>query len=53
MFGFLEHFLTFVSLAFIGNPFENQRRVRDLCHVVLDTPVYNGHTTAADALWGG
>jgi predicted O-linked N-acetylglucosamine transferase (SPINDLY family) len=24
-----------------------------MCHLVLDTPVYNGHTTAADALWGG
>lgn len=24
-----------------------------MCHVILDTPVYNGHTTAADALWGG
>jgi protein O-GlcNAc transferase len=40
-------------LPFIPSPFENQHRTRDMCHVVLDTPVYNGHTTAADALWGG
>ena len=24
-----------------------------MCSAVLDTPVYNGHTTAVDALWGG
>ena len=39
--------------SFVPSPFENQKRTRDMCHIVLDTPVYNGHTTAADALWGG
>ena len=38
--------------SFLPNPFDNQRRTRDMCHMVLDTPVYNGHTTAVDALWG-
>lgn len=40
-------------LPFIGNPFDNQRRSARYCSAVLDTTVYNGHTTAADALWGG
>ena len=31
----------------------NQQRVKDLCNVALDTPVYSGHTTNADSLWGG
>ena len=35
------------------NPFDNQRRDAELCNVVLDTPRYNGHTTAADNLWAG
>lgn len=35
------------------NPFDNQRRDGEMCHVVLDTPRYNGHTTAADNLWAG
>ncbi len=39
--------------SFLPNPYENQKRMSDMCHVVLDTPVYNGHTTAVDALWGG
>ena len=40
-------------LPFIGNPYDNQRRSVQHCSAVLDTTVYNGHTTAADALWGG
>jgi Glycosyl transferase family 41 len=40
-------------LPFINNPYENQQRNARYCHVILDTTVYNGHTTAADALWGG
>lgn len=40
-------------LEFIPNPFDNQNRVRQMCDAVLDTPVYNSHTTAADALWAG
>ena len=40
-------------LPFISNPYDNQRRSVRYCSAVLDTTVYNGHTTAADALWGG
>ena len=40
-------------LPFIGNPYDNQRRNAKYCNVILDTTIYNGHTTAADALWGG
>ena len=40
-------------LPFINNPYENQQRNAQYCHVILDTTIYNGHTTAADALWGG
>lgn len=40
-------------LPFINNPYENQQRNARYCHVILDTTIYNGHTTAADALWGG
>ena len=40
-------------LPFIGNPYDNQRRNARYCNVILDTIIYNGHTTAADALWGG
>ncbi len=40
-------------VEFIANPYDNQNRVKDLCNVILDTPVYSGHTTNADALWGG
>jgi protein O-GlcNAc transferase len=40
-------------LPFIGNPYDNQRRNARYCSAILDTTVYNGHTTAADALWGG
>jgi Glycosyl transferase family 41 len=40
-------------LPFIANPYDNQRRNARYCSAVLDTTVYNGHTTAADALWGG
>ena len=42
-----------VFLDFIGNPYDNQERVRTLCDVLVDTPNYNSHTTAVDALWGG
>jgi protein O-GlcNAc transferase len=38
---------------FIVNPYDNLQRVKDQCNAVLDTPVYSGHTTNADALWGG
>lgn len=38
---------------FMNNPYENQRRVVDMCHAVLDTPIYNGHTTSMEALYGG
>ena len=38
---------------FIVNPYDNQQRVKDNCNVILDTPIYSGHTTNADALWGG
>lgn len=38
---------------FIVNPYDNQQRVKDNCNVVLDTPIYSGHTTNADALWAG
>lgn len=24
-----------------------------MCNAVLDSQIYNGHTTAGDALWGG
>ena len=40
-------------IEFENNPFDNQRRDAELCNVVLDTPRYNGHTTAADNLWAG
>ena len=40
-------------LPYMNNPYENQQRNARFCHVILDTTVYNGHTTAADALWGG
>ena len=40
-------------LPFVNNPYENQQRNTRFCHVILDTTIYNGHTTAADALWGG
>ena len=40
-------------LPFINNPYDNQRRNSKYCNVILDTTIYNGHTTAADALWGG
>ena len=36
-----------------NNPYDNQHRGVRMCSAVLDTPVYNGHTTAVDALWGG
>ena len=35
------------------NPYENQWRNARMCSVSLDTPVYNSHTTAVDALWAG
>jgi protein O-GlcNAc transferase len=38
---------------FMNNPYDNQRRVVDMCHAVLDTPIYNGHTTSMEALFGG
>jgi protein O-GlcNAc transferase len=38
---------------FLLNPYDNQRRVVSMCNAVLDTKVYNGHTTSVDALWGG
>ena len=38
-------------MPFISNPYDNHRRVVDLCNVVLDTTVYNGHTTNAESLW--
>lgn len=44
---------TCVGVAFINNPYDNQRRVSLMCNAILDTRVYNGHTTAGDALWGG
>lgn len=40
-------------LPFIENPFDNQKRVQESCDLLVDTPVYNSHTTAVDALWGG
>ena len=36
---------------FMNNPFKNQARVTDSCDAILDSDVYNGHTTAVDALW--
>ena len=41
------------NAEYMGNPFENQARVGDMCNVLLDTAIYNSHTTAIDALWGG
>ncbi len=38
---------------FLLNPYDNQRRVVTMCSAVLDTSLYNGHTTSVDALWGG
>jgi protein O-GlcNAc transferase len=38
---------------FLMNPYDNQRRVVSMCSAVVDTSVYNGHTTSYDALWGG
>jgi hypothetical protein len=38
---------------FIVNPYDNQQRVKENCNIVLDTPIYSGHTTNADALWAG
>lgn len=38
---------------FLLNPYDNQQRVVNMCNVILDSNVYNGHTTAVDALWGG
>ena len=38
---------------FLLNPYDNQRRVTSMCNLLLDTSVYNGHTTSYDALWGG
>lgn len=40
-------------LPYMNNPYENQQRNARFCHAILDTTIYNGHTTAADALWGG
>lgn len=40
-------------LPFVGSPYDNQRRHTQMCSAVLDTEVYNGHTTAVDALWAG
>ena len=39
--------------AFLTNPYDNQRRGALMCNAILDSQVYNGHTTAGDALWGG
>jgi protein O-GlcNAc transferase len=38
---------------FLMNPYDNQRRVVNMCNAMLDTSVYNGHTTSYDGLWGG
>lgn len=38
---------------FLLNPYDNQRRVVSMCNAMLDTSIYNGHTTSYDALWGG
>ena len=38
---------------FMNNPYDNFRRVVDMCNAVLDTPIYNGHTTSMEALYGG
>ena len=40
-------------LPFLANPYDNYRRVVDSCNAVLDTPIYNGHTTSMEALYGG
>jgi protein O-GlcNAc transferase len=40
-------------LPFLANPYDNYRRVVDTCNAVLDTPIYNGHTTSMEALYGG
>eukprot|EP00560_Eucampia_antarctica_P009715 CAMPEP_0197829386 /NCGR_PEP_ID=MMETSP1437-20131217/5827_1 /TAXON_ID=49252 ORGANISM="Eucampia antarctica, Strain CCMP1452" /NCGR_SAMPLE_ID=MMETSP1437 /ASSEMBLY_ACC=CAM_ASM_001096 /LENGTH=222 /DNA_ID=CAMNT_0043431017 /DNA_START=336 /DNA_END=1004 /DNA_ORIENTATION=+ len=46
-----KHRVTFVPWQ--QNPFDFQKYNHDLCHVVLDTHPYNGHTTAQDAMYGG
>lgn len=33
------------------SPFNNQRRMQDFCNAVLESRLYNGHTTAADAMY--
>jgi len=38
---------------FMNNPYDNFHRVVNMCHAVLDTPIYNGHTTSTEALFGG
>ena len=38
---------------FLNNPYDSQRRGALMCNAILDSQVYNGHTTAGDALWGG
>ena len=38
---------------FINNPYDSQRRGALMCNSILDSQIYNGHTTAGDALWGG
>lgn len=38
---------------FVNNPYDNQRRVIDMCGAILDTPIYNGHTTSMESLYGG
>lgn len=40
-------------LPFVENPYDNQARYATTCSIVLDTLIYNAHTTALDALWGG
>merc|ERR1711933_693004 len=40
-------------LPWVNNPFDHQRRHKDLCNAILDSHPYNGHTTTMDALYAG
>lgn len=43
-------------IHFVGwemSPFDHQARNQDLCHAMLDSHPYNGHTVAQDSLYGG
>ena len=40
-------------LDFTESPYEHQHRIETHCDLILDNPIYNAHTMAVDALWGG